>query len=164
MYRNRVGKSLLTFALVGGALVAFLADWSASHVYNPLWHHLARYHIAANLFFLAGVASIATRLLWRPSREPQVAFAAAALFSLAFWTPFFYVPVLVPAASYWAEPGQEPRIAGMIIYPNLVVFAIFTLVTAAGWWFGRSTSPNRELPHAADTFAPSSQVEKSATD
>ncbi len=139
MGRNVVGKSLLSFTLAGGAVVAFLVDWNVTHVFNPLWHPHARDHIATNLFFFAGVASVATWLLWRPSREPAV-FTAAALFSLAFWTPFFYVPLLAPTASYWAgAPGTEPRIAGAIVYPNLVIFAIFILLTAAGWWMGRSS-------------------------
>jgi len=142
--KSLVGKSLLTFVLVGGALSAFLFDWNASHVFNPLWQPHARYHIAVNIFFFTGVASVATWLLWRPSREPQVAFAAAALFSLAFWTPFFYVPLFVPTASYWAgAPGHEPRIAGMMVYPNLVIFMIFILLTAVGWWFGRSAPADR---------------------
>lgn len=144
MDRSLVGKSLLTFVLAGGALSAFLFDWNATHVFNPTWQPHARYHVAANMFVLAGVAGVATWLLWRPSREPRVAFAAAALCSLAFWTPFFYVPLLVPTASYWAgDPGHLPRIAGMIVYPNLVIFTTYVLLTVTGWRLGRGASPDR---------------------
>jgi hypothetical protein len=80
--KSLAGKSILTFVLVGGAMSAFLADWNAAHVFNPLWLPHARYHIAVNMFFLAGVAGVATWLLWRPSREPGVAFTTAALFPL----------------------------------------------------------------------------------
>src|SRR6266404_3383999 len=71
---------------------------------------LDRFSSAILLFLFAGVASVATWLLWRPSREPDVAFTAASLISLAYWTPFFYVPCFLPIASYWAGiPGHEPR-------------------------------------------------------
>lgn len=119
MDRRVIGKSLLTLVLVGGAVTAFLFDWNATHVFNPLWQPHARYHGAVLLFFLAGVAGVATWLLRRPSREPQVAVAAAAFSSLAYRTPFFYVPFLDPMASYSAAaPGEEPRIAGLLVQPT----------------------------------------------
>jgi hypothetical protein len=137
MNKNLAGKSLLTFVLIGGAALSFLLDWRANHLLNPLWHPHARYHAAVLLFFLTGVASVATWLLWRPSREPELALTAASLLSLAYWTPFFYVPYVLPQASYWAGvPGHEPHIGGIMIYPNLIVIMIFILLTATGWWLG----------------------------
>ena len=144
MDRRLVGKSLLTFILVGGALMSVALDWRANHLLNPLWHPHARYHAAILLFLFAGVASVATWLLWRPSREPRVALTAASLISLAYWTPFFYVPYFLPISSYWAGlSGHEPRITGMIIYPNLLVVGVCVLLTATGWWLGRGASPDR---------------------
>ncbi len=140
MNKALFGKCLLTFVLVGGAAMSFLLDWSNNHLLNPLWHPHARYHAAILLFLFAGTACTATWLLWRPSKEPHVACTAASLLSLAYWTPFFYVPSLLPQASYWAGiPGHEPRISGLIIYPNLVVVALFVLLTLAGWTLGRSS-------------------------
>jgi hypothetical protein len=140
MNRSLIGKLILTVVLIGGALMSFFLDWRPNHLLNPLWHPHARYHTAILLFLFAGVASVATWLLWRPSREPNVGFAAASLISFSYWTPFFYVPSFLPEASYWAGvPEHEPRISGMIIYPNLIVVALFVLLTATGWWFGRSS-------------------------
>jgi hypothetical protein len=141
MTRLLTAKLILTFVLLGGALMSFVLDWRANHLLNPLWHPHARYHGTILLFLFAGVASVATWLLWRPSREPGVAFTAASLISLAYWTPFFYVPFVLPAASYWAGiPGHEPHILGFVVYPNLIVVMTFVLLTAAGWWLGKSAS------------------------
>jgi hypothetical protein len=119
--------------------MSFFLDWQPNHLLNPSWHPHARYHSAILLFFFAGAACVGTWLLWRRSREPDVAFTAASLLSLAYWTPFFYVPSLLPTASYWAGiPGHEPRISGMIFYPNLFVVGILVMLTAAGWWLGRA--------------------------
>jgi hypothetical protein len=119
--------------------MSFLLDWSSNHLLNPLWHPHARYHAAILLFLFAGAAGVATWLLWRTSKEPEVAFTAASLLSLAYWTPFFYVPLLLPRASYWAGiPGHEPRMSGVVIYPNLIVVGIFVILTAVGWGLGRS--------------------------
>src|ERR1700760_4584237 len=114
MNRALVGKLILSFVLVGGAIMSFALDWSSNHLLNPAWHPHARYHAAILLFLFAGVASVGTWLLWRSSREPDVAFTAASLISLAYWSPFFYVPLLLPGASYWAGiPGHEPHSMGM---------------------------------------------------
>ena len=144
MNKPLIGRLLLTFVLIGGSLMSFLLDWRKNHLLNPLWHPHARYHSAILLFLFAGVSIVSTWLLWRSSREPEVAFAAAALISLAYWTPFFYVPYLFPGASYWAGiPGHEPHIAGIIVYPNLLVVTIFVVLTVIGWWFGRGALPER---------------------
>ena len=70
-----------------------------------------------------------------------MAFSAASLLSLAYWTPFFYVPLLLPESSYWAGiPGNEAWILGVMVYPNLIVVAVFIILAAAGWGLGRSSS------------------------
>lgn len=141
MSRTVIGKCLLTFVLIGGAVMSFILDWSSNHLLSPLWHPHARYHAAILLFLFAGAAFVGTWLLWRPSKEPEVAFSAASLLSLAYWTPFFYVPLLLPGSSYWAGiPSHEPRISGIVVYPNLVVVAVFVILTAAGWSLGRSSA------------------------
>lgn len=152
MNRIFTGKLLLTFVLIGGAIMSFLLDWSPNHLLNPLWHPHARYHSAILLFLFAGVASTATWLLWRPSQEPATAFTAAALISLSYWTPFFYVPALLPLSSYWAGiPGHEPHLHGILIYPNLIVVAIFVILTITGWLLGCSVTDPSEFGKSNQT-------------
>lgn len=137
MNRARAGRILLTFVLLGGSMMSFLLDWSPNHLLNPLWHPHARYHSAILLFLFAGVALTSTWLLWRRTSEPHTAFTAAALLSLSYWTPFFYVPLLLKPASYWAGiPGHEPHILGLLVYPNLVVVGLFVGLTFLGWRLG----------------------------
>ena len=136
----RIAKVLMTFVLLGGSLLSFVLDWSPNHLLNPLWHPHARFHSAILLFLFAGAASTATWLLWRRSEEPGVAFTAAMFLSLSYWTPFFYVPVLLPEASYWAGvPGHEPRVGGHIVYPNLIIVGLFAVLSLVGWWLGRGS-------------------------
>lgn len=144
MHRVRLSKLLLTFILCVGAVMSFVLDWSPNHLLNPLWHPHARFHGAVLLFLFAGVAATGTWLLWRPSKEPQVAITAAAMLSASYWTPFFFIPFLLPGASWWAGiPGHEPRIAGMVIYPNLVVVGAFLLITLIAWRIGVSATPEQ---------------------
>lgn len=130
MTRIKLAKIIMTFVLLGGSILSFILDWSSNHLLNPEWHPHARFHGALLLFLLAGVSIVGAWLLWRDSREPEVAMKVAAFIAVSYWTPLFYIPFLLPGSSWWAgRPGSEPRIDGLIVYPNLVVAAIFLLLT-----------------------------------
>ena len=83
----------MTIVQVAGVALSFRLDWSQNHLLNPLWHPHAKFHGALLLFMLAGVAATSLWSMWRVSREPDVAIRMAALLSLAFWTPLFYIHV-----------------------------------------------------------------------
>lgn len=137
MNRMMVSKVLLTGVLCLGAVGSFVLDWSSNHLLSPLWHPHAKFHGAVLLFLFAGVAATGTWLLWRRSKEPQVALTAAALLSLSYWTPFYYIPFLLPGSSWWAGiPGHEPRMGGMVVYPNLIVVSVMVAITIVAWRIG----------------------------
>jgi hypothetical protein len=134
MKRIKVARMLMTGVLLGGSLLSFVLDWSPNHLLNPLWHPHARFHGALLLFLLAGVSMMGTWLLWRRSKEPKLAYKVAAAISVAYWTPLFYVPFLLPSSTWWAgRPGTEPRVDGVLIYPNLIVAGLFLLLTAVAY-------------------------------
>ncbi|HEY8997323.1 MAG TPA: DUF6640 family protein [Edaphobacter sp.] len=139
MNRVLIAKTLLSFVLLFGSVMSFFLDWSGNHLLNPLWHPHAKFHSAILLFLFAGVALTATWLLWNPSIAPKIAIKAAAALSASYWTPFFFVPYLLPGSSYWAGiPGHEPHIRGAIFYPNLLVVGLFLLLTLTACWIGTS--------------------------
>jgi hypothetical protein len=141
MTRTTLARVLMTILLIGGSLLSFALDWSPNHLLNPLWHPHARFHGALLLFLLAGVSGMGTWLLWRRSREPEVAFKVSLTICIAYWTPLFYIPFLLPSSTWWAgKPGSEPHINGGVFYPNLVVAAVFLVVSILAYWLSRSTS------------------------
>jgi hypothetical protein len=142
--RLKIARLLMTVLLAVGSVASFLLDWSGNHLLNPLWHPHARFHGALLLFFLAGVSLTGIWLMWRRSLEPNIAVQVAALLSISYWLPLFYVPFLLPSASWWAgRPGAEPRIDGMIVYPNLIVAGLFLAVTLAAAWLSRGTGTSK---------------------
>jgi cation transport ATPase len=134
MKRIVIAKVLMTFVLMGGSVLSFVLDWSPNHLLNPLWHPHARFHGALLLFLLAGVSVTATWLLWRRSKEPEIAFVVAAAISAAYWTPLFYIPLILPSSTWWAgRAGAEPHLDGMVFYPNLAVAGMFLLMTGVAY-------------------------------
>src|SRR4051812_8503205 len=142
MNRLLVGRTILTFVLAATAILSFVLDWSPNHLLNPLWHPHARFHGALLLFLLAGVSGTAIWLLWRKSSEPEIALRAAAFLSLSFWTPLFYITSVLPGSTSWAgAAGADPRLRGSLVTPNLIVAAVFVLITVAGFVLSLSRAP-----------------------
>jgi len=131
-----IGKSLLTFSVASFAAINILADWNKTHVFNPTWPPHARFHAADMSVIVWSVTAIAIWLLWRRSTEPAVGVKVATLISLALWSPFLYVTLLVPGTSLQvgeAPPVAQHMIAGMIIEPQVVLAIFFLLFTALGY-------------------------------
>jgi len=139
MTKPILGKYLLTFVLVAQVVMGFALDWKENHLLNPLWHGHARFHGALLLFMLAGVSGTGLWLLWRKSKEPEVALTAAALIALSFWTPLLYIAAIVPGATPWAGPADSiPHLAGHVFYPNIAVAILFQLITVLAWRWARA--------------------------
>jgi ABC-type transport system involved in multi-copper enzyme maturation permease subunit len=150
MNKLLVGRILLTLVLAATTVVSFVLDWSPNHLLNPLWHPHARFHGALLLFMLAGVSGSAIWLLWRKASEPEVALRATALLSLSFWTPLFYITSILPGSTSWAgAPEADPRLTGSFVTPNLLVAAVFVLITITGLLLSFKTGTARQSFHSA---------------
>jgi len=138
MGRARLGKFILGFVLVVGAIVSTAVDWNTTHLFNPTWPPHARFHDALFLMLLNGATLIVLWLLWRPSKEPGVAVMVATLFSIAVWTPFFYIEALVPGTSLLASADVPVlRVAGLSLAPNVIVAIVLLLLTLVGYALAR---------------------------
>ena len=127
-----MARLILTAVLLAGTVASFVLDWSPNHLLNPAWPGHARFHGALLLFTLAGISLTAIWLLWRDSKEPEVAIKAAALLAASFWTPLFYITSVLPGSTAWAgDPAAVPHLAGLVFLPNLAVAAGFLVVTAS---------------------------------
>jgi hypothetical protein len=138
MRRTRLGKFILSFLLVVGAVVSTAVDWNETHLFNPAWHPHARFHDGLFLALLDGTTLIMLWLLWRPSREPAVAVTATTLYLLAVWTPFFYIEALIPGTSLLASADVPVLTLGSVsVPPNLAVAIVVVMLALAGWFLAR---------------------------
>ena len=86
------------------------------------------------------VSAIALWLLWRRSNEPELGVKVAALLALTLWTPFLYADRLVPGSSQLVDyPAsvQVPQVAGIVLYPQVVLALIAAMLIASGYRLAR---------------------------
>lgn len=139
MNRNKLGKWVMTFVLVAGAVVSTAVDWNETHLFNPAWHPHARFHDALFLMILDAMSLVVLWLLWRRSAEPEIGLKVAALFAAAVWTPFFYIEALIPGTSLLASDNVPVlKVGSMTFAPNLVVAAVLFLLTLVAYWLARA--------------------------
>ena len=140
MSRTTAGRSLLTFAVATFSAINVLADWNKTHIFNPTWPPHARFHGADMSVIVWSVSAIAIWLLWRRSPEPELGTRVAALVSLALWSPFLYVTLVVPGTSLSVNEtplAEQPKIGGMVVEAQVVLAVLFLLLTAWGYRLAR---------------------------
>lgn len=95
----RVGRLLVTAAILGSGPGHVWADLNRTHVFNPQWTPHARFHDASAVATEMGWSIAALWLLWRRRTRDQrgLALAIAALHPVLSYAPFFLAEA-VPGA------------------------------------------------------------------
>ena len=143
---RRISRILLSVVLVSTAVVSVAVDWNVTHLFNPEWHPHAKFHDAVMLWLLCGMSIMALWLLWRRSLEPDIGYTVAMLVPVIFWSAFFFVTLVIPGTSLQADLKEAPPIvAGIPIYPNVVIATISVILALVGYGLYRASSEANRL-------------------
>ena len=141
MTRQALGKVLISVAIILSAVVSTVVDLmhgDIAHVHNPAWHPHAIFHDIVMFLLLDFMAAVCLWLLWRKSSEPEVAVTVAMLLLIGFWSPFYYVTTLFPAASLSASPDDVGKGAILVswapfpLYINVLVGTALLAIAVLG--------------------------------
>ena len=141
-----------TLGSIGSTIIDNVSGPNAHMRAISTWPPHALFHDAAMFLLLDGVTLICLWLLFRRSREPDVAARVTTLFVIAYWTPFFYVTTLYPQASLvptspvglpynisnfadWDPASQQvtPVVLGIPIHVNALVGAMWITIALIGY-------------------------------
>ena len=146
--QSMTGRVILTLIAVLTIVSPYLADWNATHIYNPLWPPHAKFHNAQTMVMgvLLGLSGLV--FLWR-RRDQTHAVAAIVLIGL-YWVsqlPAFLFPGVAWTDPNLLLPGQSLSDVPIQIKGD---FALIPLLILGSWLAFRSgiTSPtSREHDH-----------------
>lgn len=133
MDRKKAGRGLFTLNALVAGVGGFLADWNATHLFNPNWPPHARYHDGQTM--AAGVVLGAASLFfaWRRAGDPPTNLLAATLFGGALWATQF-AAIFFPGSGWtdpeFLQPGQSLQQIPPQVYIDL---GMSSLVLLAAW-------------------------------
>ena len=132
----RVGRLLVTAAILVTGPGHAWADLNPTHVFNPRWTPHARFHTASAVVTELGWSIASLWLLWRRGTRDQreLALKIAALHPVLSYAPFF-IAEAVPGAEAEDEPGEIPRVAG--VPGHLFVAGVLSGLSALGYLLAR---------------------------
>ena len=141
MKRSHLAKSLLTAAALSTLIIPIGVDavlFANGHMNNPAWLPHAKLHCAMSFFAAAslGIAALAI-LKVRPTSD-RFSMGLAAFLGCSFWIGLI-ASGFFPGTSYGFldDPVlgniREPKLAGITIYPNVVIGTIAIAISAIGY-------------------------------
>lgn len=136
-YRGGVlwGRIIVTVVAIFTAIAAHLADWSASHLFNPAWPPHAKFHNGQTLAFSILACLLCLWFAWRRGGDQHTnALAAIAIASLYWLTQA--AAILYPGSAFFDPVFDDPALylVGLPIQAIIQIAALVLLGLAALIW------------------------------
>ncbi|MFD9701762.1 DUF6640 family protein [Lentzea sp. NPDC059081] len=64
-----VGRALISIPALGTLIGSYVADWNATHIFNPAWPPHAKFHNAQTMSMGVALGLVSLFYLWRPERS-----------------------------------------------------------------------------------------------
>lgn len=128
------GRLLLSTAALVPAVGAVLADWNATHVFNPEWPAHAKFHNAQTITLAALMSALSLWQLWGPGEVDRSRLRWATLLGAVFWLTA--APAVFFPGSAFVDPDspvQPFSLAGIPVNQVTAQAAILLPLLAGGY-------------------------------
>ena len=136
MNKLLVARCLFTINAAGIAVGGFIADWNASHVFNPRWPPHAKFHDGQTLAIGVLLAAVTLFFAWRRSGDRQTNIVAATLTGgVLYWAQAgaFAVPGVAWTDPEFLKPGQSLHGFAPQIYFEMLGTFVIGLASWLAW-------------------------------
>jgi hypothetical protein len=132
--RKKIGKLLISFVALFTAVSPYLADWNATHIYNPAWPPHAKFHNAQTMVLGTILGLLTMYCLWfRKGVTQQQKLNEATVLASLYWLA--QLPATFFPGTALADPGinsiKMPVIFGIefnqVIMDITVIFPLIAL-------------------------------------
>jgi hypothetical protein len=138
--KRLAARAILTAISLMVMVSPLLADWNATHIYNPRWPPHAKFHNAQTMAMAVLLGLSALFFTWRRDDSRGSAFLAAWIFAALYWVSQA-LAFLFPGVA-WTDPDLLKAGHSLSEFPlqlkgDLVLFA---LLGVAGWLVASANS------------------------
>jgi hypothetical protein len=143
MNKALVGRLILSFVAVFTAITPYVADWNATHIFNPRWTPHAKFHNAQTMAFAVLLGMLALAYIWRRSSkgDDRSNIVVGGIFAGLYWATqglaHFYPGVAYMDPEFVTKAAMHPVLG---LTPQGIIDIIALLITAAGVTLALSTS------------------------
>ncbi len=85
MKNLRSGAWIITLVALFTIVATFVADWNATHIYNPRWTPHAKFHSAQTMLLGVGLSVSVLWFMWRRSGDRKSNLLAAVIFAALYF-------------------------------------------------------------------------------
>jgi hypothetical protein len=117
-------RILVSFVAVVTMVSPYIADWNATHIYNPTWPPHAKFHNAQTMLLGLALGACALFTVWRRAGDSRLHLRFAALFGALYWITQLG-SIAFPGTAY-VDPGAG---AGLLfgLIPGQVFVSVVLL-------------------------------------
>ena len=136
--RDTIGRILHTLVGLVTGVGAFVADFNATHIYNPRWPPHAKFHTGQTMSMALALALPTLLFSWRRSGDARTNVLAATLFAGTYWWTQAAANLFPGVA--WTDPDLLHPGQSLTQFPpqGYLDIVLLSLVLLGGWlrWTG----------------------------
>jgi hypothetical protein len=143
-----LGRLIISLVAIFTAVTPYLADWNATHIFNPRWTPHAKFHNAQTMAFAAVLGVLAMVYVWRRSQtgDDRSNIVVGGILAGLYWVTqgmaHFYPGVAYIDAEFVQNAALHPFLG---LTPQGIIDVIMLLITAGGITLASAGSQ----PHAS---------------
>ena len=142
-------RILVSFVAVVTMVSPYIADWNATHIYNPTWPPHAKFHNAQTMLLGLALGACALFTVWRGAGGARLSLRTATVFGALYWITQLG-SITFPGTAY-VDPGAGSGLLfGFLPGQVFAGLVLLTLLGVALALDGRAARAGRQ-----DNLAPS---------
>jgi hypothetical protein len=148
-----IGRVILSLVAVFTAVMPYLADWNATHIFNPRWTPHAKFHNAQTMAFAAVLGVLALVYIWRHSKtgDDRSNIVVGGIFAGLYWITqglaHFYPDVAYMDPEFVTKAAMHPILG---LTPQGIIDVVVLLITASG--VALAVTSSKHLPSKGYTL------------
>ncbi len=123
-------RILVTLVALMTMVGPYVADWNATHIYNPTWPPHAKFHNAQTMLLGLALGACALGITWRRAGDQRAQLYFAVLFAALYWITQLG-SITFPGTAFVDPGGRTGLLFGFLPGQVFISVVLLTLLGVA---------------------------------